>query len=378
MIFISRTGSSHSQRMLLTLAMASGPFLSKAVTYYVDASATGNGTGLSWANAMTDLQEALSVSFFGDEIWVAAGQYRPTATIDRTISFELRNGVDLYGGFDGTETAIDQRDIAANPTTLNGDIGQVGSSNDNTYHVVRGDEITSAIVVDGFRIVSGRSNSLGGGLYLTDALTGEVRVRNCTFFSNHAPNYGGGVYIAAAKLVLEQCEFLNNTSSNGGAINNGNNNGGNSTLTVRDCRFSGNTAYQGACLYNSLSYADLLIDRCTFTNNSSDVSIIDIDDFGSARLVNSYIIGNTVDGSSSEVLYINSFGSGGGDAQVVNCTIAHNFNIWPNPLQQEIIRLEETDYVVSNCVIFGNTPYNGRQLRSGPIVSDCLIEGGHP
>lgn len=364
-------------RFSIMLVLCSLVLNSYSARYYVNASATGNSNGLSWTNAMTDLQAALSIVIYGDEIWVAAGQYKPTTTADRTVSFELRDGVNIYGGFIGNETAIDQRDIASSPTTLNGDIGQVGSSSDNSYHVVFGENITTSIVLDGFRVINGNSNSRGGGLYLTDALGGPVFVRNCFFFSNDAYNYGGAIYLAAANLTIENCEFVSNTSDNGGAINNGNNNGGISSLTIRDSQFRGNSAYQGACLYNTLSYQDLLIDRCTFTNNNSDISIIDIDDFDSARLVNSYIIGNTVDGFSSEVLYINSFGSSGGDAQLINCTIANNYNVYVNTIQQEIIRLDETDYVVANCIIYGNTPYNGRQLRNGPIVSDCLIEGGY-
>ncbi len=42
---------------------------------------------------------------------------------DRTISFELKNGVAIYGGFAGTETLRTQRNPATNVTVLSGDIG---------------------------------------------------------------------------------------------------------------------------------------------------------------------------------------------------------------------------------------------------------------
>ena len=71
---------------------------------YVKAGATGANSGLNWDDAYTDLQTALAAAAAGDEIWVAAGAYKPTAGADRTISFVMKVGVGLYGGFAGGET----------------------------------------------------------------------------------------------------------------------------------------------------------------------------------------------------------------------------------------------------------------------------------
>lgn len=78
--------------------------------WYVDADANGSNDGSSWVNAFTDLQDALAATGYGDEIWVTAGTYRPTDSNDRTKSFALVEGVELYGGFDGTETSRSERD----------------------------------------------------------------------------------------------------------------------------------------------------------------------------------------------------------------------------------------------------------------------------
>ena len=82
----------------------------------------GTGDCSSWENAC-DLQDALGDAETGNEIWVAEGTYYPTDSTDRTVSFKLKNGVALYGGFAGTETARDQRDWVVNPTILSGDLG---------------------------------------------------------------------------------------------------------------------------------------------------------------------------------------------------------------------------------------------------------------
>lgn len=80
--------------------------------YHVNQAATGGTqTGANWAEAFTDLQQALAAATTGDTIWVAAGTYKPTATTDRTVSFVLKDGVALYGGFSGTETDLEDRDF---------------------------------------------------------------------------------------------------------------------------------------------------------------------------------------------------------------------------------------------------------------------------
>lgn len=350
----------------------------EATTYYVNAAASGANTGLNWANAFTDPQLALSIVIPGDEIWVATGQYKPTATTSRTVSFVLRNGVDMYGGFAGTETSLAQRDIASNPTVLNGDIGALGDNTDNSHNVVTANNITTNIVLDGFRIMNGYSGSSyrGGGLSVTNCLAGNVLVRNCLLLNNHATNYGGGIYLAAADLTIAHCEFNGNDADNGGAICDGNNNGGYSNLTILDSKFTGNVAYSGACLYNSVDYQNLVIDRCVFTNNTSDNSIISIEYFDTARILNSYLIGNSVDGFSSNILYVNSI-SATEDFQMINCTIADNVNVYAFTLQDEPVRLEESYHAIHNCIIYGNTPYAGRQVNTAPVITNSIVEGGH-
>ena len=69
---------------------------------YVKPGTSGNCN--SWATAC-ELQTALGQAFYGDEIWVAAGTYKPTTGSDRNATFALPNGVGVYGGFAGTETA---------------------------------------------------------------------------------------------------------------------------------------------------------------------------------------------------------------------------------------------------------------------------------
>jgi hypothetical protein len=49
---------------------------------------------------------ALAHAVSGDQIWVAMGTYTPTTGTNQSVSFLLKNGVAIYGGFAGGETAL--------------------------------------------------------------------------------------------------------------------------------------------------------------------------------------------------------------------------------------------------------------------------------
>ena len=139
-----------------------------ATTIYVDASATGANVGTSWQDAFTSLQPALAAALTGDDIWVAAGTYKPGN--NRAATFQLISGVEIYGGFPVGGGDFASRDPELNPTVLSGDIGTPSNNADNSYHVVTGSGTDNTALLDGFVVSDGNSNSTspndrGGGLY---------------------------------------------------------------------------------------------------------------------------------------------------------------------------------------------------------------------
>ena len=82
---------------------------------------TGDGSdGSSWAQAYTELQDALAVAESSDQIWVAKGIYYPDqgsgqSNDERANTFTLTSGVEIYGGFDPASGAdqFEQRDWQA-------------------------------------------------------------------------------------------------------------------------------------------------------------------------------------------------------------------------------------------------------------------------
>ena len=210
---------------------------------YVDVDAFGANDGTSWADAFAELQPGIALAQTtvaeGDEIdtcqiWVAEGTYY--AYVDAPEdTFLAPTDVELYGGFAGGESALDQRNWAANVTVLSGHDGP--TELEQVYHVVTmedGGLIDGLVVRDGNAVGSDPHDS-GGGVTI-DHVTGTT-VRNCVIRDNGAGAWGGGVFVEAGGGAIENCVFFDNTAGyyGGGMYVN------DSPLAVTNCTFVGNT-----------------------------------------------------------------------------------------------------------------------------------------
>ena len=217
---------------------------------YVNAAAAAGGNGTSWATAYTDLQQALAAAQATEAIWVAQGTYKPTSGTDRTISFALKDGVEVYGGFAGTETQLGQRDWVQHVTTLSGDIGKPDDSSDNSYQVVTSSGLDASAILDGFTITAGNANKSftiltrsGGGMYNDSS---SPTLTNLIFSSNHALNDGGGMYNDSSSPTLTNVTFSSNSATDGGGMFNY----FFSSPTLTNVTFYSNSATWGGGMYN--------------------------------------------------------------------------------------------------------------------------------
>jgi hypothetical protein len=204
----------------IQLSTSDGVAVSAFVTpiVYVDTD-NASGDGTSWANAYPTLQEALVDAPMFSQIWVAEGLYTPGAT--REDTFTLRYWVSAFGGFEGNETHVDQRNIDAHPTILSGDIDNTpDDTSDDAYHVVTIPEVVTTL--NGFFITNGNANgnganqSIGGGIYQT---YGGVSISNCTILENIAKDEGAGIYVSGGALNIQDCSIeMNITNKQGGGV----------------------------------------------------------------------------------------------------------------------------------------------------------------
>lgn len=254
---------------------------------YVNANATGLNNGTSWNDAFTDLQSALDMLDPEDcptpsQIWVAEGIYHPSEVrpIEGTgtgtshdLTFFIKHDVEIYGGFDGTETMLSQRDWAAHPTILSGEI-----NNFNVFNVVITENLSDAFLMNGFTITGGRAydtsdrpthphTKYGGAWHHTG---GNLRIQNCQFTDNASSLGGGALYIATsfATLSLNNCQFSDNISPDiGGAILNQD-----TKMAVSNCLFDNNSTEDeggSVLIFYNLSMPDAAVfSNCIFQNNS--------------------------------------------------------------------------------------------------------------
>lgn len=230
--------------MFLAFFLA-GTAAAQSKIYYVSSQATDTGDGSSWANATT-LTKALDKAVAGDQIWVQGFE---TLTGDNLYvapkeGFAVKSGVQLYGGFAGTESRLSQRVTLGKPyqlkyrSVLSGDIqrndtvGSVdlifpanGTRSDNATHVLSvnldptqasGNNNTYPTVINGFSIGNGQAAGTGdagkgGGIYVygDNNKGGVFRIERCFLISNYATQ-GGAVYVdASVKSVNGETSLIN-------------------------------------------------------------------------------------------------------------------------------------------------------------------------
>ena len=411
---------------------------------YVDLQAAGGNDGTSWDDAYLSLQSALDEAGSGDQIWVAKGIYKPSYDYEigggsRYYHFRLNEGVEIYGGFAGTETAIIQRTNFGYgeiiETILSGDLsgndifdiangGYQGSTgDDNCYHVIYhpdGWNISDASVLDGFTIKGGNANGAanpferGGGIYQHSS---SPTIRNMIFTSNSSGGLGGAVYIYNSESAFTDISYTNNISYNAGAMylyssnsvisnvifsnNKSSTDGGalsthSSSPIITNALFSSNTTGNngGAVIFysNSIQFNTILTNVTVSDNqagqNGGGIRFASNNAASTLTINNSIVWDNTAANSGNELSLVSTgsttlnyscYKNLTGDIELQNGTFtAENNNITSDPLFVDAALKDFRLFRISPAVDTGMNSYNttSEDVRGQARIQDTTIDIG--
>lgn len=355
-----------------------------AQTVYVDADAPSGGDGASWAGAFRFLQNALWTADPCDQIWIAEGLYQP----DRyaadpcgsgwwSATFQLVDGVEIYGGFPAGGGDWDSRDPCIYETILSGDLAgndiEVADPcdlpaepnlADNCYHVLTCEGADANTVLDGFTITGGNANgvfphNIGGGMYNVDT---DIVIRRCCFRGNTAL-YAAGMRNLSSSPTLEDCTFSGNASQRtGGGLYNYD-----SSPTLFRCAFSNNWAKHAAGMYIYNDSSPILTD-CVFQDNVAvlDGGGLNIYNTSDPNITRCTFSGNR-SGRAGGGLW------GGGTGTLSDCEFSDN---WAGEQGGGMFIDERSAPILTRCEFSNNsTDADGGGIAGGGTgtLSDCLI-----
>lgn len=372
---------------------------------YVKEGGTGNGT--SWDDASGNLQamiDQLAAVDAPGEVWVAAGAYRPVTQIIEGVqyaaSFRMRDGIDVYGGFAGTETNKADRVKGSMPWSYTNETVLLGADyEDKTATLVNNQwNVTSSsrhvvwfapmsgegnfnytTVLDGVTIKGGAANGgegladfatdKGGGVYMELNATlqnsvvaestakgngGGVYVNNgrvvgCLIYSNGAAGDGGGVYVENAGLVLRSM-ITNNSATNGAGVYLGKNAESPEYLILSTSVISNNTATGNGAVYCNES--GVLLQNTIVNNNCP--STVDASDPNSSQtgglyinkyalVINSVLWNNQINGNNVP-MYALGVTAENENVRFYNNAISGSSNaVWNNIYQTSALKLSDAN-----------------------------------
>jgi len=365
--------------------------------WYVDReNMSGTENGTQWLTAFVTIQAAIDAASSGDEVWVANGVYdelRSSVGADSsgvdTGSVVMKDGVDIFGGFAGSENNLSQRDRDLNRTIVDGSVARAGAP---AYHVVVG---ADDALLDGFYIVGGVAQGgthdtgdprqEGGGVFCEDV---ETTISNCVFVENIAER-GGAVFCQYSTLpstipTISDCVFIANKARN--ITGTGNGSGGavhiNSlfdTLTlvasVSGSLFINNQVEEAGGAIGLDGWAEVTIDQCVFVGNRSSGGwssqyggAVSISDFSFTSVANCLFVGNRA--KEGGAIWNDHFTA----TSIFNSTFAANTaSVAGGAIGDRDILSYTT---VTNSVLWGNLPNDYSTTTSSIVNYSNTNQGG--
>ena len=383
-------------------------------SHWSDSAATGEGVvttlpklfyGLTQGNTSTET----TVVAAGDVVYLKKNTYYTTIPID------IRKDVTIYGGFSGSESTIDERDLKTNITTIDGsgihdpikdsnnNMGGVALSpifyinkhtyykearyQNDTYGIYPNTTGSAAtVLIDGLTIANNPGTTYwGGGLRIEG---GVVTIQNCVITGNKTvlkygstpkAGSGGGIYIEGkiytaidncptTKVTVKNCTITKNIGGNrGGGIQVGYSDNDpevlieNCVITDNECNGTENGAIGGGI---NIESGKVEIKNCTIANNKAKKDNTSYATYGG--------------GIGAWYPYAVTTSGAGHSLTITNCTIANNEASATATTHGGGLWLYTTNNGnganVINCTITGNSAnYGGAFAVQNVTFTNCII-----
>lgn len=346
---------------------------------YVKQGGTGDGT--SWKEAMGDIQKAINdlaekATTPGEkgEVWVAAGTYvvkeRILTDASSPVSLLMKNGISVYGAFNGTEKRRSERieesknlkpwgwkqeSIIRGAGFTGSDDAKWNNSdeawniqNSESYHVVwfaplpEGEAFTDEVYLEGFTIEGGTykgtgatqyAPGCGAGVYINDP---SARMRYCTVrFCNSGMKESGNIKPRGGGIYCKNGQTEGNLVYDCSAYQGGgiyiDKAGFITRSMVTNC-----SAYQGAGVYLNgdasnpeKAYYQILATSVISNNTSTRNGAVYLD--GHGLVINNTIVNNYTNNTSDPA---DKLSSNTGGVYIKEKGLLANNVIWNNSLLQ--------------------------------------------
>ena len=317
-----------------------------AITNYF-AKPDGTGSGKSWEKAMgpaqlkalletssdSNVSDAKARLLDGVTIHMAVGNYDLAG--DTKIEFNgYANQVDItfMGGYPDnlTGTATTGRDTTAYRSVLT-------SSVDGRV-IVLGNQ--TDITFEGITFKDANLDVSGGALTAGAGETGDcsLTLKSCRFIgnTNTDANTGAAVYLSKASATISDCYFWGNHARNGAGINL---NAGEGTVSISKCLFEYNTTFNTSGALQNGSVKTVTVTDCVFDHNTAG----------------SY---------GGGAFHTNATGA---STSFSGCTFSNN-----SAAQGGAVSIQVGEATFTNCTFTGNSATNGSQKAAGDGDDDVL------
>lgn len=349
---------------------------------YVKPDGNNQNSGYSWDEAKADPQEAIDelakTTGKKGEVWIAAGVYEPKNYIDSKdqtspLAFVMKDGINVYGGFKGTETKLSERERDENPwqfknqTILRGNkfSGQsdwnsseeAWNVSSSSYHVVW----FAPMGYDDFKFITTLNGvTVEGGSVSNPSILND----------NYAPYCGAGIYMVGNNMQVKNCIVRYNnagmqetalngktfTPKGGGIYNQGG--------QVRYTLIYNNSAEQGGGIYlSTIGFVNNSMVANNSGSNGAGVYLYDEWGLENYQILSTSIVTNNLSKKNGAV-YVD------GSGLVEQNTIANNYTSNVTDLSDPNNTSRTSGlYITDKCTAINNILWNNTLMQTSGNTS---------